>query len=695
MSLGVRGSNPIWYMVDLAGHAFNDNFYMWVLENTLPYLPAPVYHDPNLNLEWTDPIQFFPNGTLPDDIYFEVGKVYRLEFRQNNGLQPPSQSDPLIYEINNYVAREGGDGPIDTVALASSNQITNPQFSLVNFKGTYTLSATNPDPIEVAPGWVLELNGTGTVTINQVALNDSNENPSNAPYALQLTLTGWSLDGVFLRQRFEQNGMLWANKFVSSTLTTKLNGAPQAIKATLVDSNGTTLGQVLTVPAVNQDWNEFTGYDELDETTNPNTPPAAYIDYRLIFPQNVDIYVTSIQVVVQENELEPDFEQDSINRQIDHTFNYYNSKLQYKPIPSLLTAWDFPVNPFQFGASGTVTTTATYKCDQTIMACSSGTINFARISTSNALALTTTGNNQGFYLLQYLTGGQAFEMTLSRLAAYINAYQLNHAGTVCRIYMFMTNSSGTIPTLPTSIGTVDSAGVFTLTASNWVPIPLINGYSNSFTLSGTNEINEVSLPGFDGTSLFGSTTVANFAMVVTFGVPSSGTQVVINSIGLNPGDIATRPAPQTADEVLRECEYYYEKSYDTGTAIGSATNIGSVFMLQSSSWVSNTAFTFASPFTLNYKEAKRIAPVVTFYSVSGAINNVQSDLIYNSGSALAISPSDKLVAGNWSGAIGLKYASYLTASIVQLQSQATTPGVVSNSAGIRFHYTLDSRLGIV
>ena len=323
MALGIRGANPIWAEFDLEGNLFDDTFYLWVLENTVPYQPATVYHDPNLSLPWTNPIQFLGNGTLPNDIYFEANKVYRLEFRQNNGVNPPSQNDPLIYEVNNYVAGTSGSTPVDTVAFTSSNQITNPQFALINFLSPFSLtSATNPLPIEIGPGWFLELAGTGNVTISQVPLNNSNTNPSNAPYALRLQLAGWNLDGVVLRQRFQQNGMLWANKVVSSTLTARLDGAPQAVRALLIDSNGSTVGQVLTVPGVNEAWNEFRGHDTLPASSNTNTPPAAYIDYRLIFPSNVDIYLSSIQLIVQDIEFEPDFEQDSIERQIDHTYHY-------------------------------------------------------------------------------------------------------------------------------------------------------------------------------------------------------------------------------------------------------------------------------------------------------------------------------------------------------------------------------------
>lgn len=322
MSLGIRGSNPIWAEFDLAGNIFDDTYYMFVLQNTLPYAPATVYHDPDLNQPWTQPIRFLGNGTLPVDMFFESEVVYRLEFRQNDGLSMPSQADPLIYEVNNYVAGSGGSTPVDTVAFASSNQITNPQFSLINFTSPLSVSGTDPAPIEIGPGWFLQLAGTGTVTITQVPLNNSNANPSNAPYALRLQLTGWTTDSVILRQRFQQNGMLWANKIVSSTLTARIEGAPQSVSATLIDSNSSTLAQVLPLTVVNESWNEFTGYGELPATTNPNTPPAAYIDYQLSLPSNSDIYLSSIQLVVQELPFKPSFEQDSIERQIDHTYHY-------------------------------------------------------------------------------------------------------------------------------------------------------------------------------------------------------------------------------------------------------------------------------------------------------------------------------------------------------------------------------------
>lgn len=358
MALGIRGANPIWSLVDLAGKQFDDTYYMWVLENEIPYIPATIYHDPDLNTPWTDPIQFLANGTLPNDVYFEAQVVYRLEFRQHLGLGSPSQSDPLIYLVENYVAGEGGSTPVDTVAFASSNQITNPQFALINFVSPFTFSGTDPAPIQIGPGWFLDLAGTGTVTITQVPLNNTNSNPSNAPYALELNLSGWNSDSVFLRQRFTQNGMLWANKIVSTAITSRIQGLNNTITATLVDSNGSTLGTVLPITTVDSSFNEFTGYAQLGPTTNPNTPPAAYIDYKLSLPSNADIYVTSIQLVVQDLPVQPSFEQDSINRQIDHT---YNTAYPIMPVGGIIPYYGlFTVPAHYFDCTGAEISRTTY-----------------------------------------------------------------------------------------------------------------------------------------------------------------------------------------------------------------------------------------------------------------------------------------------------------------------------------------------
>ena len=710
MTLGVRGFDPIWLNVDLQGKIFDDSFYLYVLENTIPYVPAKVYHDPDLNTIWDIPIRYLANGTLPVDIYFISGHVYRLEFRQNDGTVPPSQNDPLIYEVNNYIAGDGGSTPIDTVAQTSSNQITNPQFSLINFVNPLTLSSvTDPTPIELAPGWTLELVGTGSVTLSQVAFNNDEKNPTNAPYALRVTTSGWDDNGIILRQRFEQNGMLWANKFVSTTVTARVQGAFQTIRATLVDSNNTLLATILAPVVVNAAFVEYRDFGALIDTTNPDIPPAAYIDYRLYLPKDSDIYVTSIQVVVQDTEITPGFEQDTINRQIDHTFNYYNLPLQYKPIPSLLTGWDFNLNPAQFsgGASQTISASnATYIWDQTVCKSASGNVAVARSAITGGFQATNAGATTAWYMLQYLSGAQARAMLGNELSVNIHAYKTQVGSDVtARVYLYRGSAAATIPTVPgtNSIGTIATSGEFTLTASNWTLIPRgtlnqAQGILQEVSTLDYSTLNEDGDLRFNGWEIIDSAEIADtdkFAIVVTFQTASASTVVTVDSISVVPGSIATRPAPQTRQQVLEECEYYFEKSTDQGVFPTAGTLAGALLSEQYAYGVTGVSISISPrSFAIQYNTKKRAIGTPVLYSLSGTVNQV-SVTGYN-GSAQPIAPMN-VSSSNWTaGELGERGCTFIAANRATVLA---TNGVAFNQnfaeGLILYQYYVDTRLGVV
>ncbi len=714
MSLGIRGFNPIWSEFDLTGNIFDDTYWMFVLEKTIPYLPANVYHDPELNVVWNNPIQFLANGTLPVDIFFETNTVYRLEFRKGD-----TQADPLIYEVNDYIP--GTDNtPVDLGNSTSDNQVTNPQFSLISFQSPLSISATNPDPIEVAPGWFFEAEGTGTATITQVPLSSTNTNASNAPYALQLTLNGWDAGTVFLRQRFEQNGMLWADKTVSSTVTARLDGSIQSISAALIDSRGAPLTTVLASTPVNQSWNEFTGHGTLPDTSNTNTPPDAYIDYKLAIPSNVDIYVTSIQLVVQDalNISEPTFIQDSINRQIDHTFNYYKNPLLIKPIPSMLTGWDFSLNPAQFGANKTITTTADYVWDQTIACCSATTLAVVRNAVTGGIKATSSGANQAFYYQQYLSGNKVRAMILNKLAVNVSGFRNQTGGTATvRVYLYRAPTASVIPTLSDPLGTVDANGVFTLTApviaDNWTLIPrgtfgqAIGNLStvNTGNYAQLNNIEDLSFTGWQETLGTKIADTDKFAIVVTVQCPTTATIVTIDSISLVPGEVATRPAPQTIDQVLRECEYYFEKSYQQGYPFNAQdTNNQLVFpsatvdISGSPSPTSTTSNAYPDSFNIRFNTVKKSpSPVINVYSPTTPVSaGTFFAQIYGtspvSGTSFNVLTFGDYWKVSWSGAKGISYgASNPTLLLTVVQALAGQ----STSAYIAIHYDADARLGVV
>ena len=576
----VRGSNPVWFMVDLTAHAFDDTFYMFVLENTIPYIPATVYHDPD-GTPWTNPIRFLANGTLPIDIFWDAGTiedptVYRLEFRQG-----PTQADPLIYLVEDYSPGGLSSGDITSTGVAIDNQITNPQFSLINFPTTLTISATDPDPIPVAPGWDLVVSGVGTVTMTQVPLNSNvgTANPTNAPYALRLQLVGWDADSIYLRQRFEQAGMLWANKTVASSVTARITGLSRDISATLVDSIGAPLAIVLDPVALTSDFVEYMDFGTLPDTTNTDFPPDAYIEYRLEIPNNVDIYLTSFQLVPQDLETNISYQQETIERQVDHTFHYYKPGLEYKPISSYLTAWNFPLNPCQAGCvatSGAIVTGAngsTYVTDQTIA--------FQEVDSSLSFAFTnpngivvTTANTTQWALIQYIPLPNAREIVNQDFSMQISAFLSSAASSDSLVgHVQVYTSTTTLPTVtsPTNQSLLAgmTAGVPTGFHGAW-PLITNTAYQGEFTVL-TDTAAGQQVFNFTGWEPVGGN-VTFVAVVVSFASMTAAQGINIQYVTLNGGTIPSRPAPQTPDEVLRECQYYYQTSFLRGTI--PAQNVG-------------------------------------------------------------------------------------------------------------------------
>lgn len=583
----VRSFNPIWWIPDLVGNPLDDTYYMFVLENTIPYIPTPVYQTPS-GIPWADPVQFLSNGTLPENIYWDPGTsttpmVYRLEFRKG-----ATQSDPLIYLVENYIPDgEGGSNPNPSIGFTTDNQISNAQFSIVNFQTPWVFTSTLGATLEVAPGWSLVLgapSGTGSVTITQVPLNDSagSINPTNAPYALEINSSGWS--SMMLVQQFSQNGMLWTTNttepsYVSCSITAESQGTLGVITAQLVDSHGTNLGIFDSINnlQLTNSWNEYKGIINMPPTTNPDFPPTAYVQFQLVFnTPNIDVFITSFQIVNSNLPLAFTYEEDTIERQQDYLFHYYNPLLQNKPIPSHLVGWDFKMNPAQFGISGTLGAIGANKCnyivDQTILFQTvdnslSWSINADNASTAQ-LIITPSKTTQ-WALIQYLDQRKTFDMIQNLLCSAFKGTSTtsNITGSISLWY----TTDATLPNMPVTtnhtafFGGLDATGIPTTPAGTWTQ--LNNKYgAATFSVDGLQH----AFRGWDGTDMSSSAPpyATYFAIVFGTGLVTSSNAVNVEYISLQSGDIATEPAPQTFDEVLRECQYYYETSYPVGFSPG-------------------------------------------------------------------------------------------------------------------------------
>lgn len=727
MSTYIRSFNPIWANFDLSGLIFDDTFYLYVLENEIPYLPAEVYNTPN-GTPWTNPIQFLGNGTLPVNIYWNPDQVYRLEFRQNDGTQPPSQNDALIYLVENYQPGSGGGIQPTSLTLTTENQITNPQFSIINFVNPYAQPSASTQELEIAPGWVLELVGSGSVTVERDSLNSTDAIPTNAPYALRINTAGtWT--SVVLRQRFQQAGMLWANKTVSNAITCRIQGAPQTITAILQDSLGNPLGEVLNaLPGAA--YTQFTGHATLGASVNTDLPPDAYIEYRLVLPVNIDIYVTSFQLIAADESvlIEFDYEQDTIERQVDHTFHYYKQPLEFKPIPSILVGWDFALNPSQFHNNGTVTISAnaatsdgTYAWDQTICGRAGSNIDVTRSAFTSGFQVTTTGNDTAFYMLQYLDGAQVKKILGVPLSVNVSAFHDGTSGTVnCKVYLFRAGSTGAFPAISADIiGSMDTAGVFTLTAANWTEIPrsdlgLATGDLSVVATGSEDDLNTMQDLKFNGWEIISQAQIADtnkFAIVVTFEVPTTASVITVDSISLVQGDIATRPAPQAPEQVLKECEAYYEKSYPTNQYPASPTYAGSLLFLQSDHFDVGVAHSwYRAPFTIKLRTQKRAQPTtstIILYSPTSATPNLVQYTAYlgaapaADGGGRTFSPSSpaqyNLASSQWNATqISTNAITFLnnttTAVVTETGSTLATPDII---ACIELQYVVSALIGVI
>ena len=626
----VRSFNPIWYFVDLVGKQFDDTFYLWVLTNTVPYIPAPVYHDVNGLIPWTDPIQFLPNGTLPVDIYWDDTQVYRLEIRQNTPPNPPSQADALIYLVENYIPNGAGSTNPMGAGVITDNQITNPQFAL--FNSNQPIVITTAGTFEIAPGWFLDLTGSGTATITQNALNTTLGNPTNAPYALEILTTGWSNPPV-LRQRFAQNGMNWQNKTVASSITARINGASQVILVRLVASTGQVIALLMN-PNLTNTFEEYQGNALITTFANLNIPPNAYIDYAITLPQNSDVFLTSIQVTESQTATNVEYMQDTINRQIDHTFNYYEPKLLYKPIPSYLVGWDFPKNPAQLGtaftaAAFTGANASQYTWDQTILFQSITQSMGVTRSASGDYVITAAANGQ-VAVIQYLSDADIQDILDGNVSVNVSGFT-NQAGGIQGTVSLWVSDGTALPVItggakPSLVATLNAQGLpatlnaCTSAAVGWTQITANNGLNGHFLLgnarvSAPSQYNDVALNNFglNNAGALTSATAKFFAIVVGFAQLNMGNTITFNSISCVPGELATRPAPKTIDSTTREANRYYWKTFLPGVVPAANAGLNSGEYIYTSTNTTAGTQPQSSP-TLFFPSLMRAAPTIAFFN---------------------------------------------------------------------------------
>lgn len=687
-----RSFNPVWDFVNLTGQQVDDTYYLFVQYNTIPYLPAPVYKTPS-GIVWANPIQLLANGTLPVDVYWDPEITYRLSLRKG-----PDESDALIYLIENYIPIDGGTGPLPPSPGNNStdNLLTNPQFADIQFNAPFLVSTANVTPI--APGWEIVTTGSGTLTISQQTLPGSSNLPGNPSYYLSIRNNDFIT--VSLRQTFAENGALWTGEYVAVSFLVNPT-SPTEIKAYLSYSDAVQRTSNIIDNIFPVGWSPITGVSGLiDESTNTFTGAAAFTTLNIDWSGNTTVNITNLQLIGQDVADDTiTYAQVPIERQIDHEFHYYYPQLAYKPIPSYLIAWDFPLNPCQaLGPTGVTSSSASYYvADQTILF---QTVASNFTMTKDVLGLNfTSAAPSTFALIQYLDGSTPVELLQQRMSAILQGFVNTGAITATVNLVWTANTS--LPDLNTGASVVtsvtSSSGVpVTAYASGWSPVLRKLGPAQcQFT-----PVSSIStFTGFDSTAVSGIKTAKFFAFVISFDTAAAGQVITVSRASLNGGDIATLPAPKTPDEVLKECQYYYETSYPLGVIPGTSTSEtplvrpqGWSLSFNGSGAITSVVFNPTS-FDIYFNTIKRSNPTVILYTPAG-VANFATYFTYSGGSPL---PTANVGVGAWDTSVSTKIKSYFAITNSNYGSVVSAQTSLSGALNslIKFHYTSDARLGLV
>jgi hypothetical protein len=606
--------------------------------------------------------------------------------------------------VNQFVRQSVPFIPTSGTAVISSafiNELSNPQFSTVNFTSptTYTFNAASSQVVNIAPGWDIVVSSIAgaTVTLSVTTPTGSLNDITNPGSLLNINSAGTS--SLLLRQRLFGSPNLWGNGFLASSFVAKTYaGTSSVLTLSYSQSNGSVINQVInsaTLPGSDN----YTAFPEsffIPTSNSANTFPSAYVDIFFTIPNSTEIDITSVMLAftgaVSVNTIV--YDQMTNDMQTNGLFYYYKPKLEFKPISSYLVGWDFPLNPSQeFGSSVATTAAANaYTWDQTILYQSTA----SKLSTSRApngsMVVTSAdaSNATQAALIQYMEQPALSNMLESRLSSNVQGDTNEVGGLVATVSLWYTTNAA-VPALPLSlITTLDANGHPSAVVAGWVEIVRNNMVGNAqFTLNGN-----LSNFGFNGWDLTGTSipnTAKNFAIVLGTAALTNTKSFSINSISLVPGDIPTIPAPQTFDEVLRECQYYFEKSYDNVTIPGTANRLSSSLIAQQLIGAGGNTTVLPGIFGTPYEQVKRITnPNLSVYSpITGAIGNVSVNL-YNGGSSLGTGDA---AIGNWTGvSAGSKAFSFIPATGAAILSPAAGPGTIGF---INYHYSINARLGII
>lgn len=687
------------------------------------------------------------DGTQPDYSYTNIGAVVTLgadgtaqDSSGNNIIiygfpyeETPSQTDTPL-ELYHIKCKDSGgavqwtrdaiptitsEGDLLDEDLPSSNQISNPQFSKVflnSGSNAITVSSVTNHEVNIAPDWVLVLSGTGTVTVTRTPVRGSDNFPTLPPFYLSVAV-GSGITSCLLRQRLKDNSSLWGNSSTYSTNTGRVSTyvvakADSSRNIIFYYKDNSQSAVKLQTMALTTSWSTFGAVTNINSSLSSIYSSSGHVDLYFDIPTNATLNLTSVQLIPTPTSSQSGvipYDQRSSNRELAYMGDYYLDALSKRGTSNILIGWDFPLNPAQPGLTGTISSNSAsslgaYTWDQTICGRAGSNITYARSSLTNGMQFTTTGATTSLTMMQYLEPALIYELQGEELSVNVVAHTAANSNVVGRIYLVYAPNSSSIPTLPTTIGTTNSGGVFTPSATGWVTIPRQYLPTPKFTVNtatGRQALTNNTIDfGFNGWKIDGTLAAQPkyFAIVVTFEMPTSGTVLTVDSINMSVGSIPSRPFPLSKTQVAQQCQRYYEKSYNEGTTPGTVAASTSFVKPQNVivfSVGSNSMFRQRTPFTIDFQTTKRANPTVTLYSPSAGTSG-RLDIFTNVNNVFA-GPTVDVISTNWSETKKSHRCVSYEPKNTQLTGFGSVPTTTSNAgqATANMHYVADARLGIV
>ena len=687
----------------------------------------------------SNPVRLSANGTFQDN----DGNNIALYYFPYDGLPATSLNKLDLYYVvvtDFYGAEQFTRQAWPSIAedLAGSgvenvyyNELSNSQFVDVFFDKynflTYAYSA-GTSTVSIAPGWdlVLIANGSGSVTVTRNRLPGGPPVLTNPPYTLTF-VPGLNLTSMSLVQKLDNNPGIWsrnsgvANGYISggillysnSQVTMRYVPNAGASKTILVKNNAT------SSPVY------YNATVQLPVSNNPATSTLGYVNIYLDMPvTGPGTTLSSVQVTgLASNQVDVPYVQQPVNRQKDYLFHYYNELLQFKPTKSYLTGWDFPLNPAQFGSNADMSGSANmsaYAWDQTIIYSSSATgIRYLRHTLNGGLRMIALNGPTKMAIIQYVSGDVVSSILDNDLSVNVSMSTSTGNLVLGTVSLWYTNdplpNAGSLGANPNRsiVQTLASDGDVVLTyGTGWTRIP--TDIPTTFTV-GQKTVNQ----NYYNSKLTGwkkNTVAANaseyFAIVVGFSELLRDEYLQFNSISLVPGRIATIPAPQTYEEVLRDCQqYYWSTYYNADQAVGAITLAGAEMFVGTSAYQSSedSNVQTASSFKLDFPARMRTSPFILLYSPqNGSVANIacykRGDIVTTTaagGSAFVSNVSMSL----WSSSAGLGYVSKSSVLFDMIGQFTVLNRYAANIGGVpnpnidqiffSYHAVVDARLGVV